>query len=198
MSRLGILGGSFNPPHLGHLACAEQARRELGLERVALMPVGMPPHKPAGEDPGREHRLTMAELAVAGHDGLCVSSRELRRPGPSYTVDTLREIHASDPGAELTFIVGGDMASTLPQWREPRAILELARIAVAGRDGLAPEQVRAALAPLDGNDRLVFLHMPPLDVSSSQVRERVAADESIAELVPGAVADYIHEHGLYR
>jgi nicotinate-nucleotide adenylyltransferase len=164
---------------------------------VLLMPVGIPPHKAAEEDAGAEHRLAMARLAVAGHEGLEVSELEVRRPGASFTVDTLRDIHASDPSVELTFIVGGDMASTLPRWREPREILRLARLAVAERDGLAREQVLAALGPLDAADRVSFLRMPPIEVSSSQVRDFVAAGRAIDELVPAAVADYISAHHLY-
>ena len=162
------------------------------------MPVGVPPHKPAGPDPGPQHRLEMCRLAVAGHMRLLVSALEVERPGPSYTVDTLRAIHDGDRDAELTFIVGGDMATTLPQWREPEEVLSLARLAVAEREGAGREEIRQALAPLGAEDRVVFLEMPRIDVSSSDVRERVARGESIRGLVPGLVADYVMGHHLYQ
>ena len=125
----------FNPPHLGHLALARAAAGQLGLARVLLTPVLVPPHKPAKWDPGAEHRLAMCRLAIDEDPGLGVCTLELERPGPSYTVDTLRSIHESNPDAELTLIVGADMARTLDSWREPREILRLARLAVAEREG---------------------------------------------------------------
>jgi nicotinate-nucleotide adenylyltransferase len=204
---VGVLGGTFNPPHLGHLAVARHAREELGLERVLLMPAHIPPHKTSEEDPGAEHRLRMCRLCVSGEAGLSVSALEIERGGPSYTVDTLEAIHASHPDAELTFIVGADTASTLPAWREPARLLELAGLAVAGREGPGRGGVLDGLAPLlasrpagrsDGGVGVRFLDMPAVHISSSMVRERVACGEEIEELVGPAVAAYIAEHGLYR
>jgi nicotinate-nucleotide adenylyltransferase len=197
MDRIGILGGMFNPPHVGHLALARAAAGELGLDTVLLMPVLIPPHKPAKWDPGAEHRLRMCRLAVEGDERLGVCTLELERPGPSYTVDTLRSIHASRPDAELTLIVGADMARTLGSWREPREILELARLAVAEREDSDTSGILAALAPLGGEQRIVFLGMPKHDVSSSLVRRRLTAGEPIDELVGGKVAGYIVQHELY-
>jgi nicotinate-nucleotide adenylyltransferase len=195
--RLGVLGGMFNPPHVGHLALARAAVSELGLERVLLTPVLIPPHKPARWDPGAEHRLSMCRLAAGEDSHLGVCTLELERPGPSYTVDTLRSIHASDPDAELTLIVGADMARTLTSWREPREILKLARLAVAEREDTSRRDVLDALAPLDGEGRTEFVEMPRLDVSSSLVRKRLTAGEPIDELVGAEVAGYIAEHELY-
>ena len=159
--------------------------------------MGVPPHKRAEDDPGAEHRLAMCRLAV-GHGRAPRGLRlELRRAGPSYTVDTLRALHAADPARELTFILGADMARTLAGWREPREILALARLAVAERDGTARAEIRGALAALHMPGRIDFLDMPPIDVSSSAVRERVAAGAPIEGLVPDAVAGYIAAHGLY-
>jgi nicotinate-nucleotide adenylyltransferase len=194
---IGILGGMFNPPHMGHLALACAAVEDLGLERVLLTPVLIPPHKPARWDPGAEHRLRMCSLAVARHPRLGVCTLELERPGPSYTVDTLRSIHASEPEAELTLIVGADMARTLRSWREPREILRLARLAVAERDGSTRQEVLDALAPLEGHSRTVFVAMEPQQVSSSLVRRRLTAGEPIEELVGADVARYISQHELY-
>lgn len=197
VARLGVLGGSFNPPHLGHLALARHALEELGLDGVVLMPARRSPYKGAAEDPGPEHRLRMCRLAVAGQPRLSASALELQRPGPSYTVDTLRVLHAEHPETELTFLVGADVVRTLPEWREPRQLLELAELAVALRDAGGEHDVRCALVDLP-RARVRFLAMPPLRVSSSLVRERVRAGEPIDALVGPAVAAYIAEHGLYR
>jgi len=193
---IGILGGTFNPPHRGHLALARHAQAELGLERVLLMPAHSAPHKGEEGDPGPERRLEMCRLAVGGEAGLEVCALEIERGGPSYTVDTLRAIKQGDPQADLTFIVGADMARTLPAWREPRALVGLAGLAIAEREETGREEVLRALAPLGA--RMTFLAMPMLEVSSSQVRERVKAGEPIEDLVAPAVAEYIAAHALYR
>lgn len=197
MAAVGILGGTFNPPHIAHLVCATEARAQLGLARVLLMPAGRPPHKDTPDDPGGQHRLAMCELAVAGEDQLGTSDLELNRPGLSYTVDTLREVHASQPGDELTFIVGGDMAWSLPSWREPEAILELARLGVAERSGVRRDDLRARLQALGGGERISFVDMPRLDISSSDIRRRVKAGRPIRHLVPERVASYIEQRRLY-
>jgi nicotinate-nucleotide adenylyltransferase len=197
--RLGLLGGTFNPPHIAHLVCASEALDQLGLHRVELVPVHTPPHKEAEGDPGVDCRLELCRLAVADDDRLGVSAVEAERPGPSYTVDTLRRLHAQRPEDELTFIVGGDMARSLPRWREPEAILELAEIGVAGRDGVDREAIGDALTGLRGApDRIRFFDMPRIDISSSEVRRRVAAGRTIRHLVPDPVAAAIERGGLYR
>ncbi|HEV2923639.1 MAG TPA: nicotinate-nucleotide adenylyltransferase [Solirubrobacteraceae bacterium] len=207
---VGILGGTFNPPHLGHLALARSAREELALERVLLMPAHIPPHKSAERDPGARHRLNMCRLAADGEPGVSACSLEIDRPGPSYTVDTLSAIHTSRPDAELTFIVGADVARTLPAWREPAKVLELARVAVGARRGASDREVLETVASLSrspessgvprsdpGGAEVRFLRMPIVEVSSSIVRERVARGENVEQLVGPAVARYISEHGLY-
>jgi nicotinate-nucleotide adenylyltransferase len=198
MRHIGILGGTFNPPHIGHLVMAQEAYDQLGLERVLLMPVSSPPHKEAREDPGSEARLAMCELAVAGDERLEVSALEVERGGASYTVDTLRALHARAPEHDLTFIVGGDMAHSLPAWREPEALLSLARLAVAEREGVRREDISRRLAPLAPAERVVFFDMPRIDVSSSALRRRIAAGRPIRYLVPDAVAAKIETSGLYR
>jgi nicotinate-nucleotide adenylyltransferase len=195
---LGILGGTFNPPHVAHLVCARAALEQLGLDRAALVPVAAPPHKQLPDDPGPEVRLELCRRAVAGDERLEVSDIEVRRGGPSYTVATLEQIHAERPEDELTFIAGGDMAASLPEWREPERVLELARFAVAEREGAEREEIERRTAGLGGRERIVFFDMPRLDVSSSEVRARVAAGRPIDELVSPAVAAYIDERGLYR
>jgi nicotinate-nucleotide adenylyltransferase len=194
---LGILGGTFNPPHLGHVAIARHALGELGLTRVVLMPAGTPPHKPVRDDPGPQRRVEMCRLLLDGIAGVSVCALELERDGPSYTVDTLRAIHASHPEVELTFIVGADIAGKLPAWREPAQLLGLAELAVAARPGSDRDGVLDALAPLGQQARVRFLDAPLLDASSSSVRERIARGQPIEQLVGPRVAGYIAEHGLY-
>jgi nicotinate-nucleotide adenylyltransferase len=196
--RLGILGGTFNPPHIGHLICAQEALDQLGLDVVVLMPVAVPPHKEAEEDPGAEVRLALCEAAAVGDERLAVSRLEIDREGPSYTVDTLREIHATSPGDELTFIVGGDMAASLPQWRAPEEILALATLAVAERGETRRDDIADQLRGLAGAQRVRFFSMPRVDVSSTDIRARVRAGRSIRYLVPDDVARQIGVRRLYQ
>ena len=199
MARIGILGGSFNPPHLAHLVCATEAADQLGLERVLLTPVARAPHKESPSDPGADVRLELCRLAAAGDERLEVCDLEVRRGGSSYTVDTLRELHAGTPEDDLTFIVGGDIALGLPSWREPEAVLELATLAVAEREGSARADVAKRLsASFPGARAPVFFDMPRLDISSSQIRRRVAEGRSIRYLVPDPVAERIARGRLYR
>ena len=198
MARLGLLGGTFNPPHMGHLVCATQARAQLGLDRVLLVPVRTAPHKEVADEPGPEVRARLCELAAAGDPGLAVSRIELDRAGPSFTVDTLRELHERAPGDELTFIVGGDMAHSLPRWREPEAILELARLGVAEREGIERDDVLEQLSALPrAADRIHFFDMPRLDISSTRLRRSIAAGAPVRYLVPDAVIEEIQARGLY-
>ena len=199
MTAIGILGGTFNPPHLAHMVCASEARAQLGLDAVVLVPTGIPPHKAMDQEPGARHRVAMCRLAIGErHDWLSVSAIEVDRDGPSYTVDTLREIDGEHPGDELTFIVGGDMAWSLPSWREPEAILELAHVAVAERAGARREEVRARLAGMAGAHRLSYIDIPRLDISSSALRQRVREGRPVDYLVADAVADYIEQRRLYQ
>jgi nicotinate-nucleotide adenylyltransferase len=201
LARIGILGGTFNPPHRGHLALARHARDELSLDEVLLMPVNTPPHKPGGEDPGAVHRLEMCRLAVAGEPGISACGLELERGGPSYTADTLNEIHDRHPEAELTFIVGADTARTLPGWHEPQRVLELAELAVATRAGSDRGQVTEALARAAAGavkPRVRFLEMAPIEASSSSARTLIATGAQAQEMLGGEVAAYIAAHGLYR
>ncbi|MDQ3850850.1 MAG: nicotinate-nucleotide adenylyltransferase [Actinomycetota bacterium] len=198
MARFGILGGTFNPPHVAHLVCASEAAHQLDLDRVVLMPVARPPHKEIVAEPGPEERLALCRLATAGDARLAVSRLEIDRGGPSYTVDTLRELHARAPEDDLTFIVGADMALGLPTWHDPQGVLGLARIAVAQRSGAAREDIVARLAETSAATDVAFFDMPRLDVSSSDVRRRVSEGRPIRYLVGGAVAERIERARLYR
>jgi nicotinate-nucleotide adenylyltransferase len=200
---LGVLGGTFDPIHLAHLALAQEAAESLGLERVLFVPAGSPPHKPGiAITPGAD-RLAMVELAIAGNDRFVASRLELDRDGPSYTVDTLEALAASRRAegvtGELTLILSADAFLGLMSWRNPRRVLELARMAVAPRDGY-PEAGPGFLATRlpDLVDRAVFLDGPRIGLSASTLRARAASGRSVRYLVPDAVAAYIGDHGLYR
>jgi nicotinate-nucleotide adenylyltransferase len=195
--RIGILGGTFNPPHLGHLVCAQEAYVELDLDRVMLIPARIPPHKPVEEEPGPEHRLELCRLAVRGDERFTVSDIEMVREGPSYTVDTLEELTSHDPDNELFLIVGGDVAAGLPQWHRPQRVLALAWLAIAQRRGTTRASIEAALKQLQGQDRARFFRMPRIGVSSTLVRQRVGARQPIRYFVPDPVIDYIDQHRLY-
>ncbi len=201
-AHVGVLGGTFNPPHRGHLALARHALNELALERVLLVPARLPPHKTPDEDPGPDARLAMCRLLVGDDPRLEVSTIELDRDTPSYSVDTLRELHAAHPQTSHALIVGADMAATLPAWREPAALLALCRLAVALRPGVSPEAVEVSLAGLVPPGAppwpVRFLSMGPLSISSSLVRATLHRGEPVEDLVGAPVARYIATHGLYR
>jgi nicotinate-nucleotide adenylyltransferase len=196
--RIGILGGTFNPPHLGHLVCAQEAYLQLGLHRVMLIPARTPPHKPVEDEPGAEHRLELCRCAVDGDERFEVSGLEVGRTGTSYTVDTLEELNSRAPDNELFLIVGGDVAAGLPFWQEPARVLELATLAVAKRRGTAREKVEQALIGLAGGERAEYFPMPRIGISSTMIRQRVRAGEPITYFTPTPVADYIERHNLYR
>lgn len=196
--RIGVLGGTFNPPHIAHLICGQEAHRELELDRVLLVPARIPPHKPVEHEPGAEHRLAMCRLAVGDDARFEVSELELERDGPSYTVDTLAQLRTHAPHDELVLIVGGDIAAGLPGWHQPERVLELATLAVAKRRGTARGEVDRALSSLEGGDRARFFQMPRIGVSSTMLRRRVRAGQPIRWFVTDQVRDYIQEHGLYR
>jgi nicotinate-nucleotide adenylyltransferase len=196
VAQVGLLGGTFNPPHLAHLVCAQEALIQLELDRVLFVPVGTAPHKTIAADPGVGHRVAMCEAAVAGDVRLGVSRADADRDGPSYTVDLLRALGGAD---ELTFIVGGDMAHSLPAWRDPEGVLALAHLGVAEREGVRRADISERLAGLAGTaERVRFFEMPRIDISSSLIRERAAAGLPVRYLVPDAVADYIERERLYR
>lgn len=195
-----MLGGAFNPPHLGHVALAEAARDQLGLDQVLLVTTGRAPHKEIEPEPGPEIRLELTRRAVEGADGLEASGVEVEREGPSYMYETL-EILASDlAGSPLWLVCGTDIASTLPNWERPTRVIELAGLAVAPRPGTDSQAVAQAVETLGGDTdaRLTVLDFSPRDISSTEVRRRCAAGESIDDLVPPGVSEEIAARGLYR
>ena len=191
------MGGTFNPPHIGHLVCAAEAIAALGLDEVAFVPVNQPPHKEIDSDPGVEARVRLTRLAVAGESRFWVSRVDADVPGRSYTLDTLTRLHESSPEDDLTFIMGGDMAHSLPTWHEPEAVLSLATLGVAERSGIRRQDIMERLAGLAGADQIRFFAMPRLDISSSDIRRRVAEGRPIRHLVPDSVAEHIAAEGLY-
>jgi nicotinate-nucleotide adenylyltransferase len=195
---IGVLGSAFNPPHLGHLALAQEALWQLGLEEVLLMPTGEALHKRIVDDPGSELRLAMTRLAAADDSRFSVSSLEVEREGPSFTYETLELLADERDGAELVFVMGADAAVGLESWREPRRVVELARLAVARRSGISGADVTAVLRSLGAEERATMLEMPQFGVSSSAVRERAAGGRPLRYLVPEAVARFIEEKEIYR
>jgi nicotinate-nucleotide adenylyltransferase len=193
--RVGVLGGSFNPPHLGHLVIASEASYQLGLERVVFVPAAQPPHKTVADATPAEVRVEMARLAVAGDERFAVSTVELDR-GLRYTVDTLRALAEEHAGAELVFIMGSDSLLQFETWHEPRAILELCRLAVAVRPGDDERRLDEVAAGL-GRRRALVLRTPLIAVSSTELRGRVRMGMPLTYLVPRAVEEYVRRHELY-
>lgn len=188
MQRIGLFGGTFNPPHVGHLVVAEAAREQMRLDRVVWMPSARPPHKAVGVS--AQHRLAMARLATADHPAFEASDRELGRAGRSFTADTLEAMRAAHPDAQWWLVVGEDSLATLPAWRDPDRIVAQARLAVYRRAGVA-----AYASPFA--DRVDWLEAPRVEVSSTDLRARIASGRSVRYLVPAAVAAYARRHRLY-
>ena len=197
--RLGILGGTFDPIHHGHLRAAEEAHDQLGLQQVLFVPAGDPPHKPGLPISPAHHRLHMVELATADKPHFAISRVDVDRPGPCYTVDTLRLLRAAlGPKPAFFFIEGADSLVETVTWYQPQKIIELCELAVVARPG-----VRVDLTELDKelpglSKRVHHVQMPLLEISSSDLRARVKTGRSISYLVPPSVEAYIQEQGLYR
>ncbi len=194
----GVLGGTFDPVHHGHLAIAEEAREALGLERVIFMPAATPPHKPDRPVTEAADRVAMVGLAISGNPSFELSRLEVERGGASYTVDTLEALRERGI-VEPWFILSAEALAGLPTWRNPVRILALCRLAVVPRDGYEPLDTAWVAARFPGlEDRVTFLPGPLLPISGSVVRRRAAAGRSVRYLVPDAVAGYIADHRLYQ
>ena len=200
--RLGLLGGSFDPVHLGHLLLAESSREQCRLDRVLFLPAAVPPHKQGRKLTAGKARIEMLELAIAGHDHFAVGSYELKQGGVSYTVRTLRHFRSQDPDGELFFLLGADMLHDLPTWREAAMVCQLAIPVVVHRPG-QPEPDFDCLGQIASAERIEAMRrhrvrMPQIGISSSELRHRAAAGESIRYQTPRAVQRYIETHRLYR
>ena len=197
--RLGIFGGTFDPVHYGHLLLAETCRVQLQLDEIRLVPAASPPHKPNRQITDGDARAEMLNLAVSGYPEFVVDRRELRRRGPSFTVDTLAEYNADFPEAELFLLIGADSLRDFLTWREPQRIANLATIVACNRPGVASltnVQVSDWIGP-EIADRVVSLGMPGTDISASQMRERVQTGTGLRFLTPRAVETFVLEHRLY-
>lgn len=199
--KIGVYGGTFDPIHYGHLVLAEQAREQLRLDEVRFIPAAIPPHKQTRAITAAKHRLEMVELATVGHAAFTVSEIELRREGVSYTAETLRLLQEEQPDDDFYLLLGADGLRDLPTWRQSEEILRLARVAVACRPGSPPPSVALLSPPLPRAEaegicrRLVS--MPLLDISATDMRQRLAEGRSIRYFTPPAVVAYIFAHGLY-
>lgn len=197
--RLGILGGTFDPIHIGHLIMAEEARIQLGLERVLFMPAGQPWMRRGTPVTPARHRVEMVRRAIAGNPHFSLSLMEVERPGDTYTVDTLRALRQEyGEGWHLHFILGADALEQLPLWKEPREIIRLCTLVAMARPGYDKHGLSSLEAVLPGLSRsLVWLREPQIGISSTEIRRRVAQGLSIRYWVPPAVEEYIMRHRLY-
>ena len=189
MARIGILGGTFDPPHNGHIAIAEAALKELGLNKIIFIPAGSPPHKTKQPVSSKEDRLEMLRLTIEGKPAYEISDIEISRSGPSYTVDTLHYLNEHYPRDQFYYIIGSDNVSEMETWRLPDEIIQLATVAAANRPGFISSGIF--------RDKVIYFNMMACDISSTMIRKRVKSDISIKGLVSPAVEEYIKEKGLY-
>lgn len=196
--RLGVLGGTFDPPHIAHLIHAEQAREQLALERILWVPAADPPHKQGIPITPIEHRVAMLRLAIEGHPAFELSLIDVQRPGPHYSVDMLDDVAHCYPGAALFFLIGADSLRDLSTWHDPAGLIARAMLVVMPRPSVQVDiaQLETILPGL--SSRLILLDAPLLEISSSTLRSHVATGRTIRYMVPQAVEAYIHEHGLYQ
>ena len=196
-ARLGIMGGTFDPIHVGHLAVAEEAREQLRLDRVLFVPAGVPPHKPAGAVAPVGDRVAMVALAIGENETFELSRVEVEREGPSYTSDTVEQLAGS--GDELVLILSAETFRELPTWHAPDRLLDAARVAVVPREGFPSPDASWIADRFPGREsRVTILDGPRLGISSTDIRDRVASGRSVRYLVPEVVRRYIEDHGLYR
>lgn len=193
MGRLGLMGGTFDPIHNGHLVAAEEAQFAFSLDVVLFVPAGSPWQKSSGVSDA-SHRLAMTEMAVADNDGFDVSKVDLSRSGPTYTVDTLRDVRALHPDSDLFFITGADAILEILTWKDAEEALRLAHFVAVTRPGYDIAKVETLGLP----EKVAILQIPALAISSTDIRSRVAAGRPIRYLVPDGVERYIRESGLYR
>lgn len=187
MKKVGLLGGTFNPPHIGHLIIANEVRHALSLDEVRLMPASIPPHKTNPSDATPEQRLRMVELAVEGTEGLTVSSFEVDHGGVSYTFETMKRLKEHEPDKDFFFLIGGDMIDMLPKWYKIEELMQLVKFVGVGRPGT----IGKTTFPV------TMVHIPEVELSSTLIRQRVQSEGTIRFLVPDKVETYIRLEGLY-
>ncbi len=187
MKKIGILGGTFNPPHIGHLIIANEVKQSLGLDEVRLMPTAVPPHKTAPNDATAEQRLQMVELAVKAIKGLTISAFEVERGGVSYTFDTMKQLIEIEPGIKFYFIIGGDMIDLLPEWHRIEELVTLVNFVGVGRPGT----IGTTDFPIN------MVDIPQIELSSTLIRHRFSENDSVQFLIPSEVEAFIRKEGLY-
>jgi nicotinate-nucleotide adenylyltransferase len=190
--KTGVFGGTFDPPHIGHLIIAQHVLQDLRLDRIVFVPGATPPHKQDRQISMAEHRLAMLRAAVAGNPGFEVSDAEIRRGGVSFTVDTLLEMQSARPEDALYFLLGMDNLPEFATWKSPERIMRISQLVVMTRPGFSPD-----LPPLLSEGRPILCRVPAIGVSSSMVRQLVGEGKSIRYVVPDAVESYVASHGLY-
>lgn len=200
MPLFGIFGGTFDPIHIGHLALAERARADLNLDRVIFVPSAQPPHKSESDITAALHRMNMVRAAVAGNPAFEVSDAEYHRSGPSYTVETMRWFTGRYPDTDYVFLMGADSLLELETWKDVEGIVSLCRLAVVTRPGyhVRADDPRLKSLPSAVWKRMLYLEMPGLDISSSEIRTRIAGGRSVRYLVPDEVFRYVTENQLYQ
>ena len=198
--KIGVLGGTFDPVHRAHIAAAEAARGTLGLDRVLLVPAGQPMSKPNRPVTQAEHRINMLRLAIKGKPGLEISDIEIKRPGPSYTIDTITELKQTwGDETEIYFILGCDSLLQIPQWKDPSRLAAICRLVAVPRPGCPAPDMKSLEKKVPGITRsVIFLDHPNLDLSATDIRERIANGKSTDDYIPEPVAEYIQKHELYQ
>lgn len=187
MRKVGLLGGTFNPPHIGHLIMANEVKHALDLDEVRLMPTSIPPHKADPSDATPQQRLQMVELGVSGNPGLAASSFEVDRGGVSYTFDTIKALKDQEPEVDFHFIIGGDMIDMLPKWYNIDELLKIVKFVGVRRPGAAGET----------HYPITMVHIPEIDLSSTLIRNRIQTGGTIQFLVPDQIGNFIRQEGLY-
>ncbi len=198
MARIGLFGGTFDPVHNGHLAIAEEAKTQLSLDRIILVPAGDPPHKAKKKVTDKAHRLKMTELAFAGKDGFSVSEYEIEKEGPAYSVDLIRYFKEQYPEDELFFIIGADSFRDLPTWWRYQELLRLVNFIVVSRPDTKKEELLSLFSGEEKPPRTFYLKEIAVDISSTQIRALVYRNEDISGLVPEEISKYIAQEKLYR
>jgi nicotinate-nucleotide adenylyltransferase len=196
--KLGIFGGTFNPPHIGHLILAETAADSLGLDRVYFTPAADPPHKVGQPRAGVNHRLRMVELAIGGNPRFQLSRMDIDRPGPHYTADTVQLFQEQHPGAELYFLMGSDSLRDLLDWHRPQDLVAACYLVVMSRPVVPPDMDLLFGALPDLRHKLIYIHSPEIEISSTNIVARLQHGQSVRYRLPENVQEYIQAHGLYQ
>lgn len=199
MKKVGIMGGTFNPIHNGHLFLAEHAYQQAGLNYILFMPTMNPPHKSDMSIVSAEHRINMVREAIKDNLHFIISDIELKRPGITYTSDTLKALKEDEPDTEYYFIVGGDSLMMMADWMDPQTVFNLSTIIAGGREQCSQEQLEEQVSYLENayKGKIILLDMPLIEISSEKIRDRVANGKSIRYYAPDEVVSYIKEHNLY-